>query len=275
AGPCQQFAALALMDQVISQPRAWPTGLTNHPEDHRLVELFKYLLQHQLVEISPEGFYQATARGRKAHGLMLRQQQSYLFNFNIYAAVDLAEGTFANPDSEDLDDPRWSDLRVAIAEFKGIDPYRLVFMAMTAGGAFFENTRWRRDLAPGSPFFKELEEIVQTQLTVPDLAFETEEGEPVPGEAVIEDVILQGADLNLERLLTLLQPESEAAEDRTVFSVGEHSAEGEDHEDSAGSASEPEEAGDTGWIPYEPEAPMARYREDPAYVEALWREPSW
>ena len=275
----RRFAALALLDRVVSFPRAWPTGLVNHPEDYLLSEVFNDLVQAGLVEVTPEGYFHATPSGKAAQGLMLRQQQSYLFNFNIYALVDLAEGVFADPDNVDPEDPRWSDLRVAVAEYKGMDPYRLVFMAMLAGGVFFENPDWRRDLAPDSPFFQELEDIVQSQLSIEDLAFETEEGEAVPGEAVIEDVILQGAVLNQERLLDLLEQEGEEAQGWPLPSGDQpDDGEGEAGEASAATpeaAHPPEELGDTGWVPYEPEGPMERYQEDPAFVESLWLDPAW
>ncbi|MEZ7973398.1 MAG: hypothetical protein QMC48_00005, partial [SAR324 cluster bacterium] len=82
------------------------------------------------------------------------------------------------------------DLRVAVAEYKGIDPYRVVFLALMSTDNFYENPDWKFDLSLGT-LFDEMEQIVQDQLCVEDLSYKDEE-EQVSGEDVIRDIIEQG-----------------------------------------------------------------------------------
>ena len=128
---------------------------------------------------------------------MTEQQESYVSHFDVYAYVDLHEGIFADPQSDLLEGDRWSDLRVAVAEYKGIDPYRVVFLSMLADGVWFENPDWRFDLGMGT-LLDNLESLVMDQLSVDELGYEDDQG-MVEGEEVIADVIEQGTTLARER----------------------------------------------------------------------------
>ena len=139
---------------------------------------------------------------------MVEQLDSYVTHFDGYAYVDLEEGGFADPETDLLEDNRWSDLRVAVAEHKGVDPYRVVFLAMLSAEAFFENPEWRFDLAVGS-LFDELDATVQDQITVAELGYEDDEGE-VSGEDVIADIIEQGSALAKERFRARQDGEEQA-----------------------------------------------------------------
>ena len=134
----RSFAGLILLDRVISQENAYHAALLEG-DDELLDSEFKYLLGEELVEIGAEDYYEATEKGRQAYENMMHQQQSYLAHFDVFGWVDLAEGAFADLDRDLLEDSRWSDLRVAVALYKGIDPFRMVFLAMLAEGQFFEN----------------------------------------------------------------------------------------------------------------------------------------
>jgi hypothetical protein len=195
----QQFAALILLDRVVTQPSAFHAALLENRDDALLEPAFRFLLHEDLVAIGEDDRYHPSRRGEGAYRDLLRRQQSYLAHFEIFARVDLGAGGFADPESP-YDDPRFSDLRVAVALYKGIDPFRMVFQAMLADEAFFRERDWKFDLALGSALFRELEEVVGSQLALEDLAYETEEGERITGEAVLEDVILQGARKNREHL---------------------------------------------------------------------------
>lgn len=256
---CRRFAALALLDRVITDP-PWHAALIENPDDYLLDDTFKYMLEQGLVDIGADDHYHATARGRGAYQRMLHQQQSYLMHFDVFAAVDLGEGVFADPEVDNPEDPRWEDLRVAVAEYKGIDAYRMVFLSLLAAGSFFENPAWKFDIALGSSFFKELEEVVESQLAVEELGYEAESGEWVSGEAVIEDVIAQGARVNAERL------EREHDRQQTFFD------EGMEPENGAGE----EPAGELiPFVAYDPWGALDGYLSSPHYVEALWLEDYW
>ena len=84
-----------------------------------------------------------------------------------------------------------------MAEYKVIDPYRVVFLSMLADGVWFENPDWRFDLGMGT-LLDNLESLVMDQLSVDELGYEDDQG-MVEGEEVIADVIEQGTDLARER----------------------------------------------------------------------------
>ncbi len=275
----RRFGALALLDRLASQPGAFHAALLEG-DDAFLEPVFDHLLADDLAAIGADDRYRLTPLGWRAYQRLLHQQQSYLAHFDIFAAVDLGEGAFADPEADYLDDPRWSDLRVAVAEHKGIDPYRMVFLSLLAGGGFFENPGWKFDLALGSSFFSELAEIVQNQIRVEELAYGAEDGAEVSGADVLEDVILQGAAFNQQRLTeqrrTLAQ-HPELLEDEAQAAGGE--AEPADSAD-AGGAGNGGDRGDggalaAGLVPYEPVGPAAAYAGSPTFVEPIWLAPHW
>ena len=261
---CRRFAALALVDRLATQPGAFHAALLEG-DDGFLEPVFDYLLGEDLVAIGEDDRYRLTQLGWRVYQRLLHQQQSYLAHFDIYAGVDLGEGTFADPESDYLDDPRWADLRVAVAEHKGIDPYRIVFLSMLAGGQFFENPGWKFDLALGSSFFEELQEVVQSQIGVDDLGYEDEDGTPISGEDVLEDVILQGAAINQQSL---------AEERRRQPSLLEELDEGSD-DGAAEEAPGDGAAFHATLVPYDPLGPASAYASSATFVEPIWLDPYW
>ena len=269
----RRFAGLALLDRLASQPGAFHAALLEG-DDAFLEPVFDQLLAEDLVAIGTDDRYRLTPLGWRAYQRLLHQQQSYLAHFDIYAAVDLAEGAFADPEGDYLDDPRWADLRVAVAEHKGIDPYRMVFLSMLAGGGFFENAGWKFDLALGSSFFDELQEIVQSQIHEEELSYTDEDGTAVAGADVLQDVILQGAAINQQRLTEQrrsLAERPEALDDEPAAAQGEAGA---DRDDPAG-AGNGDGALAAGLVPYDPVGPAAAYASSPTFVEPIWLAPHW
>ncbi|HKJ00664.1 MAG TPA: hypothetical protein VKB51_19505 [bacterium] len=256
---CKRFAALALLDRMAHAPGAFHAALLEG--DNTFLEpVFDFMLAEDLVSIGDDDHYRATPLGRRAYQRLLHQQQSYLAHFDIFAGVDLGEGTFAEPEADYLDDPRWSDLRVAAAELKGVDPYRIVFLSMLASGQFFENPGWKFDVALGSSFFSELEAIVREQIAMEELGYQDEDGTLITGEDVLQDVILQGAAINQQRLA------EERNRQPSLLNEEEGPAEGEEENLSAF---------DVALVPYEPFGPAAAYAGSATFVEPLWLDPYW
>lgn len=254
-----QFAGLILMDRVQNEPEHYHAALLEEKDDELLEKVFAYLQEENLVHIADDDHFRLTERGQQAYQNMLHQQQSYLVHFDIFARVDLSEGSFADLDEDFLADPRWSDLRVAVAEYKGIDIYRMIFLAMLAEGSFFENPDWKFDLALGSSFFKELEEVAASQITCAELGYVAEDGARVSGESVIEDVILQGSAVNKERM------ERERGRQQSLLEEEQADQDRDDQDDGVE------------WVmmPYDPWYPMGAYAGSALFVEALWLSAYW
>lgn len=250
----KSFSGVILLDKMAEDPKRFHVSLMEQPDDELLEPVFKFLLDDGVVEMGDDDYYHPTEKGVKAYQALLHQQQSYLAHFDIYGRVDLGEGVFADPEKDYQDDSRFEDLRVSVGEYKGIDPHRMVFLAMVAEGHFTENLEWKFDIALGSSFFKEMEEIVQSQISLADLGYETEEGEWVSGEEVMEDIILSGAKTNQERIEAYREQEQASM-------LEEGDKDGEDEEEYM--------------VGYDPYAPMGGYMGSPLFVEALWLSALW
>ena len=182
------------MEEVNS--RRFHLSLASKDED-QLEPTLKEMEKQGWIEVGEDDYYITNDKGLEIYQKLTEQQESYVSHFDIYAYVDLQEGVFADPQSDLLEGDRWSDLRVAVAEHKGIDPYRVVFLSMLADGVWFENPDWRFDLGMGT-LLDNLESLVMDQLSVDELGYEDDQG-MVEGEEVIADVIEQGTALARER----------------------------------------------------------------------------
>ncbi len=182
-------------------------------DDESLEPMLKKMEEKGIIEVGEDEFFTPTAKGREIYEQLVDQLDAYVVHFDVYAYVNLEEGTFADPETDLLESEEWSDLRVAVAEHKGIDAFRVVFLAMLSSELFFDNSDWKFDLAMGT-LFDEMDNIVQEQLCVDDLGFEGDEGE-VSGEDVISDIIEQGSEIASERRQKQLVAE-EAEQERAI-----------------------------------------------------------
>jgi DNA-binding PadR family transcriptional regulator len=193
----QEFSVVLLLHHIASAQDKIHFSFLN--QNHKTIEPnLKELEQQDLVQLDVEQNYQLSEKGQQSYDRLIQQKVSYQAHFEIYAFVDLGAGTFADPETDLLEDERWADLRVAVAEDKGIDPYRVVFLAMLSDESFFVNPDWYFDLAMGT-LFDELESITKEQFRIEELGYEDEDENKVMGEEVIADVIEQGSQLAKER----------------------------------------------------------------------------
>ncbi|MBF0349734.1 MAG: hypothetical protein HQM11_01815 [SAR324 cluster bacterium] len=256
----QQFGSLILLDRIINEKETFHLSLME--KDDKILEPFLQTMEKEgLIEIGANGNYVVTEKGKETYQRLIQQQLSYTTHFDIYSHVDLGEGCFADKETDFLDDNRWTDLRVAVAEFKGIDPYRMVFLAMLSDESFFENPEWKFDLAMGT-LFEEMESIVHNQVSLEELGYEDDDGS-VSGNEVLTDIIEQGAALNQQRQEEQRQQEQEAErlnqtspDDEIITTTTYYQ-------------------GGYGYPMYDPWATMGAYAASALFVEALWYDPYW
>ena len=137
----QEFRILLLLHHIASSQDKIHFSFLD--QNHKTIESnLKELEQQDLVQLDVEQYYQLSEKGQQSYGRLVQQQVSYQAHFEIYAFVDLGAGTFADPETDLLEDERWADLRVAVAEQKGIAPYRVVFLAMLSDESFFASPDW-------------------------------------------------------------------------------------------------------------------------------------
>ena len=166
-------------------------------DDEGLESLLNFMESRGTLTVEEDNYYKATDKGHEVYQDLVKQLEAYVTHFEVYAYVDLEQGIFGDPETDLLEGDKWSDLRVAVAEHKGIDPYRVVFLAMLSAETFYENPDWKFDLSMGT-LFQEMKQIVLEQLHVDDLDYSDSEGK-VSGEEVIRDIIEQGSELVTKR----------------------------------------------------------------------------
>ncbi|MBF0288761.1 MAG: hypothetical protein HQM14_13160 [SAR324 cluster bacterium] len=252
----QQFAGMILLDRMIAGEARVHASLMDN--DDKLLEKYLNVMESKgLIGVGEDNYYMVTEAGKQLYQKLLDQQVSYATHFDIYSHVNLSEGTFADKESDFLEDDCWADLRVAVAIFKGIDPYRMVFLAMLSDESFFQNPDWKFDMAMGT-LFEELEDIVRSQITEDELSYEDEEG-TVSGYSVLEDVIQQGAAINQERYQKQQEQErelekyTEQPEQETVTII---------------------QNGGYGYG-YDPMMTLGAYAASALFIEAIWHDPYW
>jgi hypothetical protein len=196
-----EFARLYLLDYLITEEARISILLDEHNED--LEPLFEELMARELIEIDKSQCYRPTRKGIDRHHQFLRRYRENMAINDIFCAVDLAAGEFAFSYYDNfetrrewenfLKQPRWDDLRIAVAEYLGQDPVELVFMSFINEKRFGRdaNGKWQFDLLLGT-VWDEILEICNCAIHWTDLGYEDEEGNRVPAEAVIEDIIAQG-----------------------------------------------------------------------------------
>ena len=259
----QQFAGTLILDRLIGRKDQIHASLLD--KDDRLLEpILNYLQTEGILEINPDHSYQPTEKGRKAYEKLLQQQASYATHFDIYAYVDLEAGVFADKESDFLEEDRWEDLRVAVAQFKGIDAYRMVFFAMLSDETFYENPDWKFDLAMGT-LFETMVEIVQSQLGEEDLGYQDGK-DTISGHAVLQDIIEQGSKLNQERYQQRQSQHSEG-----MATSGDSQGGGDPNTETVITTVH------YGYpYPYyDPWTPLAAYAASALFLEALWYDPYW
>jgi len=166
-----------------------------------------------------KGKYVPTNEGRNEVVNMYAKYYEYLKIFDIYCAVDLTKGEFAfesrNNDFSDeewiafVDQERFSDLRVAIAEIKGIDPIEIVFMSFLNEGRFeCSGVDWQYNLTEDN-VWREIEEICNTAIR----------GSYIEEQGVVEDITKKATEISIQIIIDSESSESEDVVEETVETV--------------------------------------------------------
>ena len=198
-----RYAGVYLLWRLINDRESLPVYLED--DNAFLDTMLKELYQKEYVEISEEeGQYEPTEAGRELVVKFMERYTDFLKVYDLYHSVDLEAGEFAMARYFDfdhegderqwrsfLDDERWEDLRVAVVEYKKINPVEIVFMSSINEGRFGKGSKtgWQFDLLLGTVWDAILE-VCNTNLSWQDLG----------DEDVIRDIITQGTELMLSLL---------------------------------------------------------------------------
>lgn len=203
-----------LLDQLIDK-RDFSVVLTG--DDTVLEEVFVEMLSIDFVKVE-RNFYKISAKGQEFMDNFFKKYEEFLKFYDIFCAVDLANGTFAFSEfySFDTDEewevylnkPNWDDVRVAVCEFKKIDPVEVVFLSFLNEGRFTTDN-WQFDLV-SDLIWDEILEICNTAIPMSEL---TEND-------VILNIVTQGSTIMMDilkeenkRKLQEIKENEEAEED--------------------------------------------------------------
>jgi hypothetical protein len=202
------YKALILLNELINGTHKFQTVANG--DDKILEPLFIELMAKGYVQINGM-FYQPTAKGNESFDIFMKRYTEYLKVYDVFSFVDLEKGEFAFAKFFDFDsdeawdryksDQRFDDLRLAVAQFKKVDPAEIVFMSFINENRFdTASTGWQMDLM-SSNTWGQIEEICRTSIKPEEV-----------GADAMEDMIRQGADL----MMSLLQRETE---ERALFDL--------------------------------------------------------
>ena len=254
------FAGIYLLDYMINTPHSFSVFLDGNDQD--LEPILEWLMARDYIEIKNKEKYIPAKKGREALEKFMARYSEYLTMFDIFCAVDLEEGEFAFSsyyDFEDdeswkqyLDAEKWDDLRIAVADYKNMNPVEIVFMSFINENRFGrDESGWQFDLLLGS-VWDEILKICETAIKWEDLGYKDDKG-VVSSEDVTEDVICQGTEIMLE----LLEEEDEFIQYDNLNWYEDDEVESERYVDEVG-------------IPNYPKSHYFKYR-NPNYVSPVWK----
>ncbi len=256
----KRFAGLYLLEYMINTPHAISVFLDDNDRD--LEPVLEWLMMKGYIQILDNEKYVPTPAGRKELQKFLQRYSEFLTMYDVFSAVDLESGEFAfakyfefdsNKEWQDyLNQDRWEDLRVAVADFKKINPVEIVFMSFISERRFGrDKSGWQFDLLLGS-VWDEILEICNSAIQWQQLGFEDEEG-VVSAEEVMVDIVEQGTDL----MLRLLGEEERLAEYNSFNDIDDNEVDDQFFVDRVD-------------VPYYGANEWERYR-DPYYRGPSWR----
>ncbi len=203
----KEFAGVYLLEYMVNENYAPPIFLQGNEQD--LETVLEWLLARDLIEIQNEEQYVPSQKGKARLKKFRGRYSEYLTYYDIFCAVDLEAGEFAfeywhdySDDSsfrEFINGERWDDLRVAVADYKGINPVEIVFMSFINEKRFGRDASgWQFDLLLGT-VWDQILNICESAIQWEELGYEDEQG-LVPAEDVINDIIVSGTEIMLDLL---------------------------------------------------------------------------
>ncbi len=251
------FISLVLLNEIINFQHYFdvePKG-----EDIFIDQYLKHMESKGVLEVK-KGQYIPTEKGREELVNLYAKYYEYLKIFDIFCAVDLEKGEFAfSRINDDMDDDQWnaflaqerfSDVRVAVADFKGLNPIEIVFMSFLNENRFdCSLEKWQYNLT-GEAVWKEIEEICNTAVSA----------EYLKTDGVLEDVIKQGTEIAMDLIKQAEESLNTPEESEEIVTT-------------TTTTEEVDEYVDIVEMPYYPYSYWDPYY-DPYYISPLWLVPA-
>lgn len=223
-----QYAGILILEVMINDKRYFPVLLEGN--DSNLEPIFVMMMAKNLVKID-NNMYVPTEDGRKLLEMFYGRFTEYINVYDLYCAVDLAKAEFAFSswfDFEDddvwntfINDDRFEDVRVAVCEYKGINPIEMVFMSYVASNTFdLQVEGWQFDIASGL-IWDEILEICNTNIS----------REQLDEQGAMEAIIEMGTKVMFEKKKKQAEIDAEIEELDEIIDNPEYEDVGEDEEE--------------------------------------------
>lgn len=200
--------AIILLNELITKGRTIRIMLNG--DDDLLRPLFTDMYAKAYVTIVGD-HYVATQSGKTAFETFMKRYNEYLKVYDIYSKVDMEAGEFAFTKIFDYEydengysaeweafknEERFFDVRVAVANFKKMDAFEIVFMSFINENRFDTSvTGWQFDMLSAKTW-AEISNICATAIQVSDIV-----------EKYGEESLINMINLGTELMLSLIQKE--------------------------------------------------------------------
>lgn len=205
-GKILEWGGYLLMSLMIENAQRFEPTLNG--DDKYLEPILMDLIKNNWTIAGVTG-YEPTLVGRKAYEAWIKKLYTLNERLEVFCGVDLSAGEFAYEKFYDfksdeewrvyLEQSRFVDLRIVVAQEYRLDPGEFVFMSFLNEGRWnnleqgSERSGWQFDLVSGK-LLEEINTIVANTIKKDELGY-THEGKTITGEAVLMDVISRGEEL--------------------------------------------------------------------------------
>ena len=247
------YISLVILNEIIQFQHYFPVNLTG--DDIFLSRNLEILRDNGLLSVK-NGEYIPTEKGRNELVSFYNKYYEFVKLFDIFCAVDLERGEFAFSSinngwyDEDwygfINNERFSDVRVAVAEFKGIHPIEVVFMSFLNENRFnCGEIGWQKNLTDDGIW----NEIVGICNSAIDIDYLTQDN-------VLKNVISEGTKIALDLIKLAEESQDEMVSEEEIIEETEEIVEYVD-------VVEMPTYGYSYWEPYY----------DPYYISPFWLVP--
>ncbi len=141
-----------------------------------LTDIIAWAEKEALIEIDVKrAAYKLTPRGERLHSSYMEEAQSLIRRYDIFGDVDVDAAGNAH-----FDTGLGRDLRVAVYEMEGVDPFRARFLLGLSDGEWKDLANWI-ELCESEKWYREIFKAVDNALSADDI-----------GRSVLKSVIDQG-----------------------------------------------------------------------------------
>lgn len=198
-----QYAGLFLLKEMVEGQSIFSA----HPDDDECVlePILNWLHQSFYVRLNRHNEFVITKRGLEHVQSFLARYSAFMEEYDVFSGVDLKAKDFAiryyNTFQDEpewhgfLQEERWEDLRIAIAEYQGFDATEITFMRFVHDSRFGRyNNMWNYECLLGA-IWDEIQGVCNNSVRLKTLACQHSEQS---SETLLQDILDRGRKLMQE-----------------------------------------------------------------------------